>query len=87
MPPQIQAPANDSGVPTSQLAVPEGLPHRTRVGLCLLVVVTVAALAVAWCWPDRTALHFWLVAQALPVFYAVLAWWWAREPLEAEHEL
>lgn len=84
---QIQAPTSDLGVSTLQVAKPEGLPHRTRVGLCLLVFITIAALAVAWCWPHRTVLHFWLVAQGLPVFYAVLAWWWAREPLEAEHEL
>lgn len=84
---QIQASANDLDMPTYEAAAPEGLRHRTRVGLYLLVLITVVALAVAWCWPDRTALHFWLVAQALPVFYAVLAWWWAREPVEAEHEL
>ena len=84
---QIQASANDLDEPTHEVAAPEGLRHRTRVGLCLLVLITVVALAVAWCWPERTALHFWLVAQALPVFYAVLAWWWAREPVEAEHGL
>ncbi len=62
------------------------LSRRTAVGLFLLVAVTVAALAAAWSWPDRTLLHFWLVAQALPVFYALLAWWWARQTGESTHE-
>lgn len=83
----IQVPAQDLGVEATSVLSPKGLPRRTRLGLWLLLMTTLAALAVAWCWPDRTALHFWLVAQALPVFYGVLAWWWAREPVEAAHEL
>lgn len=81
-----QAPGDDPGDPVISLEPSKWLTRRTSVGLFLLVFVTVVALAAAWCWPDRTSLHFWLVAQALPVFYALLAWWWARQPAEFSYE-
>jgi len=80
------APFEDLGDQAIPTTAPGVLSQRTCVGLFLLVFVTVVALAAAWFWPDRTALHFWLVAQALPVFYALLAWWWARQPAESLYE-
>jgi hypothetical protein len=49
--------------------------------LCLFGV-TLLAMAWAWHWPDQSLLHFWLVAQAMPVFYVILAWWGAQAPTE-----
>lgn len=40
-----------------------------------LVAVTIAALWVAWRWPEKTSLHFWLVTQLVPLVYLCLAWW------------
>jgi hypothetical protein len=56
-----------------------GVSGRSVAGLSLLLVATWVALALAWLWPNSTRVHFWLVAQGLPVFYALLAWWWARQ--------
>jgi hypothetical protein len=63
-----------------------GLSRRTWIGLILLTVSTVGTLALAWVWPDLTQVHFWLVAQALPIFYWLLVWWWARQPAMDSHE-
>ena len=52
-----------------------GIPSRVARGLAVMMLVTFIALCAAWAWPDNTALHFWLVAQAIPVFYVVFAWW------------
>lgn len=51
------------------------LSHRVTWGVIGLVGVTVSALWVAWRWPDHTLLHFWLVTQAVPILYLLLAWW------------
>lgn len=65
-----------------------GVSGRSVLGLSFLIVATWVALALAWLWPDNTRVHFWLVAQGLPVFYAFLAWWWARQPVAgADDEL
>jgi hypothetical protein len=63
-----------------------GLSLRAWSGLILLAFTTVGALALAWLWPDFTRMHFWLVAQALPIFYGLLVCWWAREPVVDSHE-
>jgi hypothetical protein len=47
-----------------------------------LLVLTVLAMTVAWYWPEQPLLHFWLVAQAVPVLYVILAWWGAQAPTE-----
>jgi hypothetical protein len=52
-----------------------GLPARAVRGVFVLLLVTFTALCAAWAWPDNTALHFWLVAQVVPVFYIIFAWW------------
>ena len=59
-----------------------GLPARVLRGLALLFGVTFLALCAAWAWPDNTGLHFWLVAQAVPVFYVVFTWW-SSHPAES----
>lgn len=64
-----------------------GISLRSWVGLLLLMTSTLVCLAVAWLWPGNTLLHFGLVAQFLPVFYALLAWWWARQPVGGSDEL
>jgi hypothetical protein len=49
-------------------------------GVIGLVAVTVAALWVAWRWPDQTLMHFWLVTQVVPVVYLLLAGWGVEAP-------
>jgi Flp pilus assembly protein TadB len=66
---------------TSGNVAQSGLSRRAWIGLILLALSTVGVLALAWMWPDLTHLHFWLVAQALPIFYWLLVWWWARQPV------
>jgi cobalamin biosynthesis protein CobD/CbiB len=58
--------------------------HNQRAfwGVLCLVVLTVLAMTVAWYWPEQPLLHFWLVAQAVPVLYVILAWWGAQAPTE-----
>ncbi|WP_146100050.1 hypothetical protein [Limnohabitans sp. TS-CS-82] len=55
---------------------------RAFWGVLCLFGVTLLAMAWAWHWPDQSLLHFWLVAQAMPVFYVILAWWGAQAPTE-----
>jgi hypothetical protein len=70
-----------SQTPTSQsisasLDVPVvRLSSRALWATIALVAVTIAALWVAWRWPDHTLLHFWLVTQMVPLVYLFLAWW------------
>jgi hypothetical protein len=56
--------------------------HNQRAfwGVLCLLGLTVLAMSVAWYWPDQTLMHFWLVAQATPVLYVILAWWGANAP-------
>ncbi|WP_353138352.1 hypothetical protein [Limnohabitans sp.] len=51
------------------------LTTRSLVGVCVVVLLTVGSLALAWRLPDMTLLHFLWVAQAVPVLYLLLAWW------------
>ena len=48
-------------------------------GLAGLVLLTVGSLCLAWWWPDQTLMHFWLVAQAVPVLYWVLIAFYVRD--------
>jgi hypothetical protein len=75
--PLIDAQANN---PVS--VAPSSSHGRAFVGVLCLFGVTLLAMAWAWHWPDQTLLHFWLVAQAMPVLYVVLAWWGAQAPAE-----
>jgi hypothetical protein len=61
--------------------------QRTLSGVLCLIGLTVVAMSVAWYWPDRTLLHFWLVAQTMPVLYVVLAWWGSQAPQEVTDAL
>ena len=79
--PPTQRPT-DEAIESVGEAASQGVAPRTLLGLSLLVVSTLMALATAWMWPDNIVLHFALVAQALPLLYALLAWWWARQPVE-----
>lgn len=56
-------------------AVGEGLSRRARLALLLLAAATVLGVSVVWLLPDASLLHFWLVAQALPLLYCVLTYW------------
>lgn len=63
------------------------LSKRAWLSLLCLVVVTVVALALAWCWPDNTSWHFAWVAQAVPLCYAFLMWWGCtdlQEPVDGD---
>ena len=51
---------------------------RARLGVWLLVIITVAGLSGAWWWPERTEWHYLLVTQFIPLCYVALAWWVAR---------
>jgi hypothetical protein len=44
----------------------------------ILLVLTVGSLALAWLRPEQTRLHFWLVAQCVPVLYWLLIWGFDR---------
>jgi hypothetical protein len=56
------------------IEVENGVSARVVWGLAVLLLVTVVALVVAWYWSENTELHFWLVAQFVPVFYAFWIW-------------
>ena len=58
---------------------------RIGWGMGLWFVLTLGALLLAWHWPDATLLHFWLVAQAVPVLYWVLIAWVLRAPTREDH--
>ena len=61
-------------------------PGRYLVwGLLMWGVLTMGALFLAWSWPDATLLHFWLVAQAVPVLYWLLMVWVIRSPSGEDH--
>ena len=49
---------------------------RRRVGLGVLGLsaLTLGAMALTLWWPDSTLLHFWLVAQCVPILYWLLVW-------------
>ena len=58
---------------------PKPFIRQLLSGLAGLVLLTVGSLCVAWWWPEQTQLHFWLVAQAVPVLYWVLIAVFVRE--------
>lgn len=51
---------------------------RAWWGVVILLVLTLGSLTLAWLWPDATLMHFWWVAQAVPVLYLVLIAWGVR---------
>ena len=68
-------------------AEPPPLSKRALLSLLMLVVLTVVALTLAWCWPDLTQWHFVWVAQAVPLCYAWLMWWGStdlQEPADGD---
>ena len=60
--------------------------QRLGWGVLMWAVLTVGALLMAWHWPDATLLHFWLVAQAVPVLYWLLMAWVIRSPSRGNHD-
>jgi hypothetical protein len=80
---ELKPPPSNDVCATAPKAVVRSLSHgRAFLGVLSLFGVTVLAMAWAWHWPDQTLWHFWLVAQAMPVFYVVLVWWGAQAPTE-----
>jgi hypothetical protein len=63
------------------IEVEDGLSLSVIYRLMVLFGVTVLSLLLAWWWPENTALHFWLVAQLMPVIYVALLCWsvWERK--------
>ena len=58
---------------------------RARIGVLLLILITVTGLCGAWWWPESTEWHYLLVTQAIPLCYVALAWWVAhRRPEEGD---
>ena len=49
---------------------------RRRVGLGVLGLsaLTLGAMALILYWPDNTVLHFWVIAQCVPILYWALTW-------------
>lgn len=49
---------------------------RQRVGLGVvgLVALTLGAMALVLWWPDSTLMHFWWVAQCVPILFWLLVW-------------
>jgi len=39
-----------------------------------LLTLTLLALLLVWRWPDSTLMHFWLIAQFVPMLYWLLVW-------------
>ena len=66
-------------------ALPPVQGRRVLWGLLLWAGLTLGALLLAWSWPDATLLHFWLVAQAVPVLYWLLIAWVIRSPSRGRH--
>ena len=69
--------------PLSDFSQPE-LSKRALQGLLILVLLTVASLAMAWYWVDITWLHFLWVTQVVPVLYWVLMWWGTTDIKDAD---
>jgi Flp pilus assembly protein TadB len=75
------APLSSDQDPISELPpieVEHGLSVPVIRLLFVLLWVTLGALTLAWLWPEETVMHFWLVAQFVPVFYVVLLWYATR---------
>ena len=93
----IQPPfvSHDPFLPHSDSSVGEGedLPRspspvqgrRVLWGVGAWAVMTLGALLLAWSWPQASLLHFWLVAQAVPVLYWLLMVWVLRSPARDDH--
>ena len=43
-------------------------------GILGLLVLTLLPMALVWRWPDATLMHFWLIAQFVPLLYWLLLW-------------
>jgi uncharacterized membrane protein len=43
-------------------------------------------MALAWAWPQATLMHYWLVAQAMPVVYLLLIFLFDRFAPASRHE-
>ena len=76
--PQHDSPPQDEGAVRRDASPVEG--RRTLVGVLVWAFLTFGGLWLAWSWPDATLLHFWLVAQAVPVLYWLLMAWVIRSP-------
>lgn len=50
------------------------LKHRVWLGVLGLLTLTLLALLLVWRWPDSTLMHFWLIAQFVPLLYWLLVW-------------
>jgi hypothetical protein len=48
--------------------------RRVGLGVLGLTALTLGAMALTLGWPDSTLLHFWLIAQCVPVLYWLLIW-------------
>jgi len=44
------------------------------MGVLGLLMLTLLALLLVWRWPDATLMHFWLIAQFVPLLYWLLVW-------------
>ena len=82
LPPQDDLVPDEAGTPQ---ALPPVQGRRVLWGLSLWGGVTFGALFLAWSWPDATLMHFWLVAQAVPVLYWLLMAWVMRSPSRGRH--
>ena len=48
--------------------------RRAWLGVLGLVALTLGAMALLIGWPDNTLMHFWWVAQCVPILYWLLVW-------------
>lgn len=53
---------------------PSHRPWRVGLGVLGIVVATLGGMGVAWWWPEASLLHFWLIAQCVPLLYLLLIW-------------
>ena len=48
--------------------------HATSLGALGLLLLTALAMTLLWRWPQATLMHFWLIAQFVPLLYWLLVW-------------
>ena len=65
-----QSPPTDVASPPT----PDVRRQRVGLGVLLLTVLTLGAMALTLFRPERTVMHFWLIAQLVPVLYWLLLW-------------
>lgn len=48
--------------------------HVPALGVLGLMLLTVGSMLLVWRWPDAALMHFWVLAQFVPVLFWLWVW-------------